>query len=175
MNDTEPTSSGSPAPRAALPEGRLEGRGLFADLVRQAFAAAAQEGWPRMLLCDADFADWPLGEREVVESLHAWSARGRTMQLLARDFTPLRERHPRFVQWRVTWSHLVEAHACVHAPAADLPSVLWSPAWSLHRIDPLHGTMVASRRADQRVALQEALQGWWQKGSPAFPASTLGL
>ncbi|WP_137919621.1 hypothetical protein [Hydrogenophaga sp. 2FB] len=159
----------------ALPEGRLSGRQLFADLVRQAIATAAREGWPRLVLCDADFADWPLGEREVVASLNAWSARGRSLQLLAREYGVLRQQHPRFVQWRVTWSHLVEAQACPSASADDLPSVLWSPAWTLQRMDTLRCTLVASRSAERRVALQEQVQQWWHRATPAFPASTLGL
>ena len=37
-----------------LPEGRLQGRLLFADVVRQALATAAAEGWPRLILSDPD-------------------------------------------------------------------------------------------------------------------------
>jgi hypothetical protein len=160
---------------SALPEGRLSGRKLFVDLVRQALATAAQEGWSRILLCDTDFADWPLGDREVVAALNAWSARGRSLHLLARDYSVLRQTHPRFVQWRITWSHLVEAQACASASVDELPSVLWSPGWTLERLDTVRCTMVASRSAERRVALQEQLQQWWLKSTPAFPASTLGL
>lgn len=169
MNPAEGTSAPSGLP--ALPEGRLEGHALFVDLIRQALATAAAEGWSRIVLCDLDFADWPLGERDVVDALHAWSARGRTLQLMARDYRDLRERHPRFVQWRVTWSHLVEAHAA----QGDLPSALWSPGWTMERLDPLRSTFVASHDAARRVALREQLNQWWHKGTPAFPASTLGL
>ena len=158
-----------------LPEGPLSGRQLFADLVRHAFATAAQEGWQRIVLCDTDFADWPLGEREVVASLNAWSTRGRSLHLLAREYGVLRQMHPRFVQWRVTWSHLVEAQSCANASTDDLPSVLWSPAWTLQRLDTRRSTLVASRSAERRVALQEQIQQWWHKSTPSFPASTLGL
>lgn len=158
-----------------LPEGRLSGRQAFADLIRQAFATAAREGWPHMVLCDADFADWPLGEREVVDSLNAWARRGRTMRLLARDYNAVYRLHPRFVQWRATWSHLLEAQGCASASADDLPSVLWSPVWTLQRLDPVRCTMVVSRSPERCVALQERLQQWSLKASPAFPASTLGL
>ncbi len=174
---TDPLTT-PPAPDAAatgLPEGRLEGRQVFVDLVRQALATAADAGWSRIVLSDADFADWPLGEREVIESLNRWARRGRTLQLLAADFNVLRLNHPRFVQWRVTWGHLVEAQACGSAASADLPSMLWSPHWTLQRLDPVRGTLVASRSAERRVALQEQLQQWWLKSTPSFPASTLGL
>ena len=117
--------------------------------MRQALATAAQEGWSRILLCDTDFADWPLGDREVVAALNAWSARGRSLHLLARDYSVLRQTHPRFVQWRITWSHLVEAQACASASADELPSVLWSPGWTLERLDTVRCTMVASRSAER--------------------------
>ena len=84
---TPDTPGAAPQP---LPEGRLSGRKAFVDLVRQALATAAHEGWPRIVLCDADFADWPLGDREVVASLNAWSARGRSLHLLACDYSVLR-------------------------------------------------------------------------------------
>ena len=116
-----------------------------------------------------------MGEREVVASLNAWARRGRSLQLLARDYSLLRLQHPRFVQWRTTWSHLVEAQGCASASADELPSVLWSPGWTLQRLDTVRCTMVVSRDAERRVALQEQLHQWWLKGSSAFPASTLGL
>lgn len=158
-----------------LPEGRLQGRLLFADLVRQALATAAVEGWPRLVLCDPDFSDWPLGEQAVVTSLQAWARRGRLLQVLGRDFGPLRLQHPRFVQWRVTWAHLLEVRACRSAAAEAFPSAIWSPGWTLERIDATHGVMVASRDTGRLVALGERLDHWWQKGCAALPPSTLGL
>ena len=171
---SEPLESPPSAP-PPLPEGRFSGRTVFVGLLRQAFAAAAEEGWNRIVLCDPDFADWPLGEREVVASLNAWASRGRTIHLFARDYNVVRQMHPRFVLWRTTWSHLVEAQACASATADVLPSVFWSPAWTLQRLDPVRCTIVASRAPERRVALQEQLQQWSLKGTPAFPASTLGL
>lgn len=171
---SDPMESSTSVP-ASLPEGRLSGRTLFVEALRQAFAAAAREGWPRIVMCDPDFADWPLGEREVVASFNAWASRGRTVHLLARDYGVLRQLHPRFVQWRTTWSHLVEAQACASASVDELPSVFLSPAWTLQRLDRVRCTMVASRSPERRVALQEELQQWSLKATPAFPASTLGL
>jgi hypothetical protein len=162
-------------PLAVLPEGRLQGRQVFADLVAQALVTAAAQGWSRLVLADPDFADWPLGERAVVASLQAWAARGRTLHMIAHDYRAVRERHPRFVQWRVTWSHLFEARACSGVPLGELPSALWSAVWTLERIDVAHGVQIASRLPARRVALGERLDQWWQKGSPSFPAVTLGL
>ncbi len=52
-----------------MPSGRFEGREAFQKLVRDALACAAQEGWRELIVSDANFHDWPLGERAVVESL----------------------------------------------------------------------------------------------------------
>lgn len=46
-----------------LPEGRFSGREAFQQLVRDALATAAREGWREIILSDADFHDWPLGRR----------------------------------------------------------------------------------------------------------------
>lgn len=159
-------------PEEGLPTGRWAGREAFADHVRQAFQHAAREGWRQILLSDPDFADWPLGERVVVDALNEWAHSGRELRLLARDFRPLRERAPRLVQWRVTWDHVVHARATM---ADGLPSAIWTPSWTLERLDLIHSTGVATHEARRRTELRERLDICWQRGSPAFPASTLGL
>lgn len=170
MNTTAPAHAPEP-----LPEGRFEGRQAFIGLVRQALQAAAREGWPLLLLSDADFADWPLGERSVVESLNAWAGSGRHLRLMAQDFSPLRQMHPRFVQWRVTWSHRVEAHALASATTGEVPSALWSPGWTLERLDPLRCVGVSTVDGARRVALRERLDNLWIQGRPSLAPTTLGL
>ncbi len=165
----------TPQDLSALPGGRFAGRQAFGDLVRQALQAAVDQGWSRLLLSDPDFADWPLGERPVIEALNAWAGRGRQLQLLARDYTAVRLQHPRFVQWRVNWSHLVEAQQCAGAAGADLPSAIWTPVWAMERVD-LHRCIGSSgAEPERRVALRERLDRVWQQGAPGFPATTLGL
>lgn len=159
----------------SLASGRFSGRREFQQAVRDAFECAAREGWQEMVLCDADFLDWPLGERAVSEALHAWAGGGGRLTLLARRYDELRQMHPRFVRWRTLWSHLVEARGCRHADPLDLPSALWSPGWVLHRIDPVRSLGLASAEPERRVALRESLNEWLRQSSPAFPATTLGL
>ncbi len=163
----------SPAP--ALPSGAWEGRETFRDLVRQALAQAAEEGWKTIVLADADFADWPLGERDVVASLEAWARGGRQLHWLARDFGPLRAHAPRTVAWRVTWDHLVQARACAGVAGQGMPSAIWSPGWSLERIDTQRARGVTSDDPKRCLALKERLDGFWQRGTVAFSASVLGL
>lgn len=171
---TNPDANGSPSPVPLL-EGRSEGRTAFIELIRQALKAAAQQGWKRMVWSDPDFLDWPLGERATIEALGAWSAQGRSLHLLAQDFSEMRLAHPRFVQWRTTWSHLVEARATGRGAGSDLPSALWSPVWTLERLDARRNTVVGTSDAARRVMLAERLDQEWQAASPSFPASVLGL
>ena len=158
-----------------LPAGRFAGRAAFQQLVRDALACAARDGWREIILCDADFHDWPLGERAVAGSLQAWSAAGRRCILLARRYDEVVRRHARFVTWRQTWGHIVEARACGSADPFELPSAIWSPAWAMQRLDPERCNGVSGSEAQRRLLLHESLQEWLAKSAPAFASSTLGL
>ena len=171
MNETARTAH----PGQPLAAGPFAGRAAFVQLVRDALACAVREGWREIILCDADFADWPLGERAVAESLQNWSASGRRCILLARRYDEVIRHHARFVTWRKTWAHIVEARACGSADPLELPSGIWSPSWVMRRLDHERCTGVSGSEAERRVLLRENLQGWLDKSSPSFPASTLGL
>ena len=67
--EPDPQAPRSESPDTApvvLPSGRLEGRELFRRAVRDALACAADQGWHELILSDASFEDWPLGESAVV-------------------------------------------------------------------------------------------------------------
>ncbi len=178
VNDNSAENSdlaGSSPGLPSLPEGRFEGRARFQELVRLAFAHAAAQGWKRLILSDRDFADWPLGERAVTESLQAWASSGRRIHFLARDYRLVSSLHPRLVQWRQSWSHIVEARQVSGRGSDELPSALWSDDWTLERLDDQHDAMVASRIPARRVALHERIDGFWRRGQPGFASSVLGL
>lgn len=162
-------------PAQPLPTGRFEGREAFQQLIRDALACAAREGWKQIILFDADFADWPLGERAVAQSLQDWSASGRQCILVARKWDEVIRRHARFVNWRRTWAHIIDARACPSADPLEFPSALWSPHWAMQRLDIDHCNGHAGAEADRRVALREALNEWLTRSTPSFPAHTLGL
>jgi hypothetical protein len=164
----------SEAPRG-LPDGRFQGREEFRQLVRDALAAAAREGWRELILSDASFEDWPLGERAVIDALQAWSETGRHIVLLARRYDTVQREHARFVQWRTRWSHIVEARACPAADPLDMPSAIWTPQWVLERRELERSIGYSGSEPERRVALREALQEWLGKSTPSFPATTLGL
>jgi hypothetical protein len=161
--------------RPALPSGRFEGRVAFQQLVRDALAAAAREGWRELVLSDADFADWPLGERAVAQSLQEWSASGRRCTLLARRYDEVVRRHARFVGWRGTWAHIIDARACPAADPLELPSAIWSPGWVMQRLDRERSNGYTGAEPERRLLLHENLAEWLRKSSPSFPANTLGL
>lgn len=160
---------------APLPAGRFAGRVAFQQLVRDALARAAQEGWRELVLSDPDFADWPLGERAVAESLGAWSASGRRCILLACRYDELAVRHARFVSWRRAWSHIIEARACGSADPLEFPSAIWSPGWVMQRLDPERCNGYSGVEPDRRLLLRESLNEWQARSGPAFAATTLGL
>jgi len=163
-------------PTHLLPQGRFEGREAFQQLVRDALACAAAEGWPEIILSDADFHDWPLGERAVVESLQAWAKTGRRMTLLACRYDDVVRRHARFVQWRRTWDHILNCRRSSAADVLDLPSAIWSPGWVLQRLDPERCIGVTGVEPERRVLLRETLNEWVRnKSSLGFPSTTLGL
>ena len=162
-------------PSAALPEGRFTGREAFQQLVRDAFATAARDGWHEIIISDAYFYDWPLGERAVIESLDAWARGGRRFSILACHYDEVVRRHARFVRWRGTWDHIVTCRANRNADPLNLPSVIWSPDWVMHRLDPERCTGVSTTQAQQRTVLHESLNGWLRKSAPSFPSTVLGL
>ncbi|AVS77380.1 hypothetical protein C8246_08275 [Paracidovorax avenae] len=160
---------------APLPSGRFEGRSDFGGGVRAALACAAREGWQELVLCDFDFHDWPLGDRDVEASLHAWAARGRRMTLLAAHYDEVVRRHARFVRWRATWDHIVECRKAPVKERQELLGVLWSGRWVLQRLDPERCTGVAGGEPERRVQVRQVLDEWLRRSTPAFPATTLGL
>lgn len=172
MNNPLPSTDHTPA---ELPQGRFEGRVAFAGLVRQAFVAAAERGWREIIICDASFEDWPLGERVVAQALNDWAKSGRTLTMLAQNYDEVTRRHARFVTWRRTWSHVIECRGSGPVAASDLPSAFWSPDWVFERLDLVRSTGVAGAEAARRVALKERLSEKLLRSSPGFPATTLGI
>jgi hypothetical protein len=171
----QPASVGSGASLPALMQGRIEGPSEFAEVIRLAFATAARQGWRELIMSDASFQSWPLGERAVAQSLHDWAKTGRTLTILARNYDELIRRHARFVTWRRTWSHIVVCRANASIAEDDFPSALWSPVWCCQKLDKARSTGLSDFDPGRRVAIREHLSECLRRSSPAFPATTLGL
>jgi hypothetical protein len=155
--------------------GRIEGLDAFREAIRLALTEAADAGFQEMFWCDPDFSDWPLGERAVVEALDRWGRSGRRLRLLAGDWGLVRARDARFVRWRATWAHLIEARALGGGRASTLPSLLWSSDGAVERLDPVRSTGRWVAEPSERRMLRERLEECWRRSSVAFPATTLGL
>lgn len=155
--------------------GRFTGRHDFEGLIREALARAAREGWPEMVWSDATFADWPLRERAVVESLHAWATSGRRLTLLAARYDEVLRYQPRFVTWRQTWGHLVDCRVARQVAPVDFPSALWSHHWCLQRLDLTRSNGLWSEERASLITVRELLDEKLRDSAPGFPASVLGL
>ncbi len=159
-----------------LPTGRFAGREVFVEQVRAAFAMAAHAGWKEIIVSDANFHDWPLGERAVIDALQAWAGSGRRFTMLACTYDEVIRRHARFVRWRATWEHIITCRRSAGADPLEVPSVWWSPAWVLQRLDVAHCAGVMSAAPQRLVAVRESLEEWvHNKSAPGFPSTTLGL
>ena len=154
---------------------RFEGREAFEQLIRTALARAAVEGWREIILSDATFADWPLHERAVAESLQAWSTSGRRLIMLATGFDEVIRRHARFVSWRKTWGHIIDCRLCKGAHAVDFPSAIWTQGWFMHRLDVQRSHGICGVDRVRGIQLKELLDEKIRNSTTGFPSSTLGL
>ena len=166
------TDDASPKPGRLA---RFSGRGEFQAALRGMFERAAGEGWSEMVWSDPDFADWPLGERTIVEQLNQWAGHGRRLILLAGRYDVLIQRHARFVVWRKTWDHVLECRQSRSGDPGSTPSALWGRSAMLQRNDVDRCVGVHSDDPGRRLRLRQELDELLAESMPAFPASTLGL
>lgn len=166
-------SGNKPVP--ALPAGAFIGRETFRQHIRDGLAAAAHAGWPEIILGDANFDDWPLGEGGVIADLNTWAMRGQRLVMLACNYDNVARLHPRFGDWRRRWSHKIECLALETSDALELPSILWSPSWALRRHDRQRSSGHCGSEPERIEGLREWLANCLGRAAPAFPADALGL
>ena len=95
--------------------------------------------------------------------------------MLASSYSEVVRRQARFVAWRTTWSHLIDCRKAHSQDLQALPSALYSPVWTMRRLDLELSSGICGDEVQRRVLLQQAQSEWLRKSSPAFPSSTLGL
>ena len=151
-------------------------RAEFHDALRNSLGEIAATGCREIIMSDADFADWPLSEPAVIESLTRWAQKHRKLTLLAQTFDEIARRHGRWVEWRRQWSHLVECRTNTELEAAKLPILLLAPGVLVLRlVDPIRYRGSLSRDAADLVQSREALDAVLQRSEETFPVTTLGL
>jgi hypothetical protein len=160
----------------STPQLHIGTRDEFHDALRMAFAEIADLGCREVWLCDEDFADWPLNERVVVENLTRWAKSHRKLTLIARNFDAFAGRHPRWIEWRRQWSHVVECRSLAEAEAGELPVLLLAPGVVTVRLfDAIHYRGSVSHDIADAVQNRELVDAVSQRSIEAFPATILGL
>jgi hypothetical protein len=151
-------------------------RAEFHAALQQAFARAAQAGCRELWLCDEDFADWPLGERAIVESLTEWAASSRRLTLAARSFDEVARRHARWVAWRRNWSHIVSCRTNTELATGEFPTVLLALGTVSVRLSDVvhHRGRLSHEKADE-IRCKELIDAVLQRSEESFPATTTGL
>ena len=154
----------------------FDSRSDFQNAVRGAFAEAALVGCREIWLVDDDFADWPLGERAVIDDLSQWVAAHRSFSVIARSFDEITRRHTRWVTWRRQFSHVVHCRTNNELEAGQMPSILLATGLLSVRLhDHVSYRGVASRETADAVQWRELIDAVLQRSEEAFPATTLGL
>lgn len=151
-----------------------------AEGFRRAVVAAVGEALAlrarRLVLADPDFDAWPLEEAGFLAALTDFvRLPGRQVLLLARRFEDVARHGPRFVRWRQTWGHAVDARRPVDEEVT-LPSLLLADrALMVELLDKEHwrGRVL---QADGRVVVAaQEIDVLAQRTEPGWAGTTLGL
>ena len=85
-------------------------------------------------------------------------------------------RHPRFTEWRRTWSHVVDCRLLDEADALQPPVLLLAQALvTVRLVDPVRPRGSLSREAGDLLRNRELVDAVLQRSSEGFPATILGL
>lgn len=148
----------------------------FHDALRQSFELVADEGCREVFIADPTFADWPLGERAVIESLTRWAYAHRKLTVLAQNFDDFTRRHPRWVEWRRQWAHVVECRALADDDVGKLTGLFLAPGLvTLRVLDAEHYRASLSFDPADAIRVRDNLDALLQRSEEAFPATNLGL
>ena len=158
------------------PDSLITSRAEFHAALRLAFERLAEAGAREVWFCDEDFADWPLGERAVVEQLTRWASSHRKLTLVARNFDEVARRHPRWVDWRRTWAHIVSCRTNTELAVGEFPTVLLGVGTvSVRLSDTVHHRGRLAHDKAEEIRCKEQIDAVLQRSEEAFPATTTGL
>lgn len=152
-----------------------ETRSEFVDLLRDTLMTALRGGAAEIVMADVDFRDWPLNEPALVDAFTLWTRPHHRLRLVALDFDGVMQRQARFVQWRRTYDHLVQAASPEDVASSDFPCMLLTPQVVVEVLDRPTWRARASADPLDLERCRHQLDALLQRSVPAFAASTLGL
>lgn len=160
-----------------LPTSRIiTSRSEFHDALKEAVAFVADKGCREVFIADPAFSDWPLSDRSVLENLSRWAFTHRKLTVLAESFDEFPRRHPRWVEWRRQWAHVVECRAVDEADIGQLSGLFLAPGLiTLRVLDAEHYRASLSFDPADGTRIRDALDALLQRSEEAFPVTTLGL
>jgi hypothetical protein len=154
----------------------IASRADFLAAVRAAFVQADERDATEIVIVDPTFADWPLNEPALIDSLGRWVDSRKTLTVFAHDFAELARHQLRFVAWRRQWSHVVRCRSDPELEAEQLPTLMLVPGvTSVRLLDRVRQRGIASRRAIDLAEGRETVDALLQRSVEAFPVTTLGL
>jgi hypothetical protein len=158
----------------------LDSRSDFQNAIREAFASLAESACNEVVICDTDFADWPLGEISVIDSLTQWVRPHRKLTVYAQNFDDVLRRHSRWVTWRRQFAHAVECRVVEPLEQGRMPTLFTARGAQFGGLTVrvfdatrLRGTLSADAR--DGVLAREQIDAISQRSAEGFPATTLGL
>lgn len=165
------------APGTEPPLSALRSPADFEAALRWAAGHALQTQSRRLTWLDPDFSFWPLDDDVLLETLTSWlRLPQRRLVLFAHDYTQVERQHPRFIAWRRTWSHRVDAWAPSDRTEVRLPALLIDDQrLCLQIFDSTHWRGRLS--LDERAVRQwhDEIDALVQRCEPSFPVQPLGL
>ena len=158
-------------------ESRLfDSRSGFHDAIREAFASLSASACTEVLIADTDFADWPLGEISVIESLTAWVGPQRKLTVYAQNFDEVVRHHPRWVVWRRQFAHVVSCREVEPLEQGRMPTVFCARgAITVRLFDVGRHRGTQSTLVADAVSAREQIDVISQRSAEGFAATTLGL
>lgn len=162
--------------------GRLEGWAEIEAGLKTLLREALMQGSRRLVVLDPDFTHWPWSDNDLLHELAQWGRTGRHLEMLAPDYLACERRHPRFMQWRMHFNHLLRIASFEPGEAGpDWPTGLLAaangPTLRLLELEEGRARWVRSGphlAADRQAAL-ELFDAIAQRSSPAWPLTQLGL
>lgn len=175
MQDDDPTAS--PSAAAQPPLSALRSQAEFHQALGWSVQHALRTRARKLTWLDPDFSLWPLDDVRLLEDLSAWLRLPmRRLELLAHDYARVERQHPRFVAWRRTWAHAIDAWAPGVGVEARIPTLLLDDkALCLQVFDTAQwrGRLSLDERAVRQW--RDEIDALLQRCEPSFAAHQLGL